>query len=103
MITELDETNFESYLDSATNPVVVDFWASWCKPCAMMNPILEELSTELTGKVLFAKVDVDANPAISAGVTSIPTLKVFVRGVCVKEITGAKPKPALLKILEETL
>lgn len=103
MITELDVYTFEDFVLNSLNPVVVDYWAEWCAPCKMLNPVLEELSTELEGKVVFAKVNVDANPELSSGLVSIPTIKVFVQGFCVKEIVGAKPKPALLKLLEETL
>ena len=103
MITNLDETSFEDFINNAGNPVVVDYWATWCNPCKMMNPVIEELAEELAGKVIFAKVDVDANPELSSGLVSVPTVRVFVKGFCIKEFTGAKPKPAFLKILEETL
>ena len=103
MLVNLDEFTFADFVNAAKNPVVVDYWAEWCGPCRMMNPILKELSEELEGKVIFAKVDVDANPDLSSGIVSIPTLKVFVNGFCIKEITGAKPKPALLKELEDLL
>ena len=90
----------------ATNtpiPVLVDFWAEWCAPCKMILPILEELSTEIQNDVIIAKVNVDDNPELAEGITSIPTMRVYVNGEIVKEFTGAKTKPALLAELKEFL
>ena len=103
MITNLNESTFNDFMAQANNPVLVDYWAVWCAPCRMMNPIINELAKELDGKVIFAKVDVDANPVLSRELVSIPTIRVFINNFCIKEITGAKPKAVLLKELEELL
>jgi thioredoxin 1 len=77
--------------------VVIDCWAAWCGPCRMIAPIIEELAQEYAGKVLFGKLDVDKNRAVSMQhqILSIPTLMVFSHGKLVDKITGAVPKPAL--------
>ena len=94
---------FDEFVEQADGPLVVDFWATWCAPCKMMLPILEQLSEELKGKAIIAKVDVDAEPEISQGITSVPTIKIYVGGTVVKELVGAKNKLAILKELEEYL
>ena len=78
-------------------PVLVDFWASWCSPCKMIAPIVEELSAEYDGRVKVAKVDVDANPITPGmfGIMRIPTLMVFRGGKAEERIVGYQPKQAL--------
>lgn len=94
---------FDEFIEQSSIPVLVDYWATWCAPCKMVLPILEELSEELKGKVIVAKVDVDAEPELAQGLTSVPTIKIYVGGTVVKELVGAKNKPTLLKELEEYL
>ncbi len=91
-----DESFTADVLQSA-KPVIVDFWAEWCGPCRMVAPILEEIASE-NDNIVIAKLNVDENPQISAsyGITSIPTLNVYLGGEVVKSIIGAKPKAALL-------
>ena len=91
-----DESFTDDVLQSA-KPVIVDFWAEWCGPCRMVAPILEEIASE-NDNIVIAKLNVDENPQISAsyGITSIPTLNVYLGGEVVKSIIGAKPKAALL-------
>jgi len=87
-----DET-FQS--EVAKHPlVVVDFWASWCGPCRLVEPVIEELAREYAGKVVFGKVNVDENPKVSQdfGVQSIPTILVFKNGRPVDGVIGAVPK-----------
>ena len=86
-------------------PVVVDLWASWCPPCRMIAPVVEQLADELAGRVRFAKVDVDGSPATSArfDVRNIPTLLVMNRGREVDRIVGAVPKAEILRRLAPLL
>ena len=85
--------------------MLVDFWATWCGPCKMVAPVLEEIATEHAEKLTIAKVDVDANPNIARDyqIMSIPTLILFKDGKPVKQIVGAKPKAALLNDLSDVL
>ena len=80
------------------NPlVVIDCWAAWCGPCRMIAPIIEELARKYAGKVVFGKLDVDKNQAVSMQyqIMSIPTLMVFSHGKLLDKITGALPKPVI--------
>ncbi|MBI1622826.1 thioredoxin [Aquamicrobium zhengzhouense] len=93
----IDKNNFQSDVLQASEPVVVDFWAEWCGPCKMIAPALEEIATELSGKVKVAKVNIDENPELAAqyGVRSIPTLMLFKDGEIADMKVGAAPKTAL--------
>ena len=102
-IINLKTSEFDKFIADAEIPVVVDYWAKWCGPCKMVLPILEELSKDYEGKVIIAKVDVDAEPELMDGIRSVPTIRVFVKGKKTKEIVGAKNKPALLNELADYL
>jgi thioredoxin 1 len=98
MATEkVDKNNFQSNVLQSAEPVVVDFWAEWCGPCKMIAPSLEEIATELNGKVKVAKLNIDENPELAAqfGVRSIPTLMIFKGGQVADMKVGALPKTAL--------
>jgi thioredoxin 1 len=103
--TPVDESSFEKVVLQADKPVMVDFWAIWCKPCLIVSPIVDELAEEYDGKVNFVKVDVDQNPRIAAtyGIMSIPTLLIFKNGEPVSNIVGARPKGELQKSLEAAI
>lgn len=100
-IINLDVYTFDLALNTADRPVLVDFWAEWCQPCKMMLPILEEISAEFSDKLVVAKVNIDTEPELAEGLSSVPTLRVYVGDRIVKEIVGAKPKRALLDELKE--
>jgi thioredoxin 1 len=104
-ITNLTSATFDEVIGSASEPVLVDFWAEWCGPCKMIAPILEELATEQAGKVKITKLNVDDAPDLARRfeVMSIPTLLVFRDGEVAKRIVGAKPKGALLDELADFL
>ena len=100
--SKVTTADFESVVLKSSTPVLVDFWAEWCGPCRAVGPILEEISNEYGDKLKIVKLNTDEEGAIAMkyGISSIPTVNVFVRGEVVKTIVGAKPKPALLKDLE---
>ena len=94
---KVDKHNFQADVLDAKEPVVVDFWAEWCGPCKMIAPALEEIASELGGKVKVAKLNIDENPELAAqfGVRSIPTLMMFKGGEVADIKVGAAPKTAL--------
>ena len=97
----LNRSNFEEVVLNTDKPVLIDFWASWCGPCRMQSPIVEELSDELEGSAVVAKLNVDENPEIAAqfSVMSIPTLVFIKDGKIVGRRTGVTPKATLLSML----
>ena len=98
------DSSFATDVLGSDKPVLVDFWATWCGPCRMVAPVLEEIAAE-HDEITVAKLDVDANPTVARDyqVLSIPTLILFKGGEPVKQIVGAKPKPALLADLADYL
>jgi thioredoxin 1 len=99
------DDSFADDVLASRRPVLVDFWATWCGPCKMVAPVLEEIANEKAGEITVAKLDVDANPATARDfqVISIPTLILFRDGEPVKRIVGAKGKAALLRELGDVL
>ena len=99
------DDSFANDVLSSSTPVLVDFWATWCGPCKMIAPVLEEIATEKAGSLTVAKMDVDANPGTARDfqVVSIPTLILFKDGEPVKRIVGTKGKAALLRELSDVV
>lgn len=96
----LTKDNFEKEVLQASEPVLVDFWATWCGPCQMVGPIIEEVASEVTNAKV-CKVDVDEQPELARQyrVMSIPTLMVFKGGQAIKREVGAKSKSEILDML----
>lgn len=96
-IAHLTTANFNDTITSSTLPVLVDFWAPWCGPCKAIAPILDELATELDGKVKITKVNIDDNDSVAAqyGVRAIPTMLLFKGGQLVEQFVGMMPKASL--------
>lgn len=103
--TTTNDSNFDQMVLQAETPVLVDFWAPWCRPCLMVAPILDELAEEYSGRVSIARLDVDQNPKTAAkyGIMAIPTMLIFKKGKPISNIVGLKPKAELKRSLDATL
>jgi thioredoxin 1 len=99
---KVTDQSFKAEVLDSSEPVLVDFWAEWCGPCRMIAPALEEISTEMAGKVKIAKIDIDQNPNVPSqyGVRSIPTLILFKDGKPIGMQVGAWPKGKLVDWLK---
>ena len=96
----INKDNFRNEVLNSEKPVLLDFWASWCGPCRMVSPIVDEIAAE-RGDIKVGKVNVDEQPELAAqfGVMSIPTLAVMKGGKVVNQIVGARPKAQILAML----
>jgi thioredoxin 1 len=104
-VHNISDANFDSEVLKSETPVFVDFWATWCPPCKIVGPIVEEIAEEMEGKVKVCKVNVDENQhtAQSYGIKAIPTLMLFKNGSAVKTLVGAHPKEEIKKEIESEL
>lgn len=102
MAMEITVDNFEQEVLNSDVPVMIDFWATWCMPCKMLAPVIEELAEEANGAYKVGKIDVDKSPSLAAqfGVMSIPTVIVFKNGKAAEKSVGVVPKSQLEALLK---
>ena len=101
-IVDVSDDTFEAEVIQSNVPVVVDFWTTWCGPCKMIAPILEEVAEEMGDKVKIVKVDVDQNNQTAGkyNIMSVPSLLFFKNGEVVDQVVGAVPKAQLMQRIE---
>jgi|SRR3954467_1027104 thioredoxin 1 len=104
-IANVTDASFEADVLKSSQPVLIDFWATWCGPCRAIAPVVEQLAGEYAGKVKVVKVNIDENPKTPTqyDVRSIPTLLMFKDGKVVGQIVGAVPKPKIEELVKKAL
>jgi thioredoxin 1 len=105
MITHVSDETFKEEVLNSDIPVLVDFWATWCGPCKMLAPVIEQVSQNLDGKVKVVKLDVDKNPitSMSYEIASIPTVVLFNQGKSVNKLIGFRPLDQIESAVKGTL
>ena len=104
-IADADDASYAEVVAKAGIPVLVDMWATWCGPCRMVSPALEQVATDLAGRIKLVKVDVDASPGLSRrfDIKAVPTLLVTDRGEVIARQSGAAPAPVLRQWVDQAL
>lgn len=102
-VSELKDSDFEQEVLGCANPVVVDFWATWCGPCRKLGPVIEEISESYVGKVKFVKVNVEEclETAKKYSISGLPSLLIFKNGEPVERMTGLMPKSTIISNIEK--
>ena len=102
---EITAENFETQVLQAKTPVLVDFWASWCGPCRMLAPVIDELAQEFDGKLTVGNINVDEQGALAAqyGIMSIPSVFLFQNGQVIERLVGVRPKAELMELIQKAL
>jgi thioredoxin 1 len=102
-IQTLTDANFDHTVNQSAQPILVDFWAEWCGPCRRLAPTVDELATDYDGKVVFAKMNVDENPAtpMRFSIRGIPTLLLFKGGQIVEQVVGLADKGTLKRLIDK--
>jgi thioredoxin 1 len=102
---EFSDQNFEEDVLKSPQPVLVDFWATWCAPCRMMSPTVDAIAAEYSGRAKVGKLNVDENIAVASryGIRSIPTLLLFKAGQIQEQVVGTKPLDAIKQLLDKYL
>lgn len=102
---EITKENFNTLVLQSSTPVLVDFWASWCGPCKMIAPVIDELAQDFDGKITVGKINVDEQAELAAqyGIMSIPSIFLFKNGQVAERLVGVRPKAELEKLIQNVL
>jgi len=101
-VLEITDQNFNEVVINSSEPVLVDFWASWCPPCRALGPVIDELAKEFAGKVKVGKVDADVHQeaCVQYGISALPTILLFKNGEVIKKFVGLAPKREFVAAME---